>query len=461
MKQTLKHMLFAPLLTGVLTVTGLSGPAVAQGVPPGPAAAEGGAQGRTPAEDVLARIAAVPGLRVTGERPAPAPGQIVLDLAYRQPVDHRRPGGASFEQRLTLLHKSTARPMVLYSSGYDLGSSPQRPTEPTELLDANQITVEQRFFGTSRPAGDDWSALTIWQAASDHHRLVSALRGLYGGAWISTGGSKGGMTAVYHRRFYPDDVAGTVAYAAPNNTDDRDDSAYDAALERVGTPECRAALKAVQREALERRAAMTARYAHWAGTKGVGFEIIGGVDRAFELAVLRLPLMFWMHQPTGGCAGVPAATATDDALYAWVDRVTRLEVYADPTLKAFTAYFHQLGTELGYPAFAAPHLAGLLRYPGVQEVRSYVPRDVPLRFRRGAMADVDRWVRRDGRALMFVNGENDVAVAEPFRLGKGTRDSFAFTVPRANHHLSIRALPPADAARATEALRRWAGAGRG
>ncbi|WP_308378070.1 hypothetical protein [Streptomyces sp. ISL-98] len=51
------------------------------------------------------------------------------------------------------MHKSVQRPMVLYSSGYGLGSSPHRLAEPSELLDANQITTEQRFFGTARGTG--------------------------------------------------------------------------------------------------------------------------------------------------------------------------------------------------------------------------------------------------------------------------------------------------------------------
>ncbi|MFD9369199.1 S28 family serine protease [Streptomyces sp. NPDC060020] len=439
MKNTTRHLL-ALLLMTVLTTTGLSAPAMAQ-----------------PADgDIRARIEAVPGMRVLGEQSA-APGQVVLDLGYRQPTDHRHADQGSFEQRLTLVHKSTRRPMVLYSSGYDLGPSPNRLTEPTELLDANQITTEQRYFGTSRPEDPDWSKLTIWQAASDHHRLVTALKKIYRGAWISTGGSKGGMTAVYHRRFYPQDVAGTVAYSAPNNTDDRDDTAYDARLEQVGTSECRAAIKSAQREALTRRAAMTERYARWAEGEKETFQTIGSADRAFELAVLRLPMMFWMHQPTGGCASVPAATATDDALYTWVARVTQLPVYTDQNLEAFTPYFYQLGTQLGYAQFAAPHLDGLLRYRGVQEMRTYVPRDIPMRFQPSAMADIDRWVRRHGSSLMFVNGENDIAVAEPFRPGNGTSDSYFLNVPDANHHISIAGLRPNEADQATAVLRRWAG----
>ncbi|WP_328923849.1 aminopeptidase [Streptomyces sp. NBC_00190] len=439
MKRATKLLLTLVLMT-LLTAAGLSVPALA----------------RPSDGDIRARIEAIPGMRVLGERPA-APGQVVLDLTYRQPTDHRHPDQGSFDQRLTLVHKSTQRPMVLHSSGYDLGPSPNRLTEPTQLLDANQITTEQRFFGTSRPEDPDWSKLTIGQAAGDHHRLITALKRIYRSAWISTGGSKGGMTAVYHRRFYPEDVAGTVAYSAPNNTDDRDDTAFDARLEEVGTAECRAAIKSAQREALIRREAMTERYARWAEGEKRTFRTIGSGDRAFELAVLRLPMMFWMHQPKGGCASIPAATATDDALYAWVATVTQLPVYTDQTLDAFTPYFYQLGTQLGYAQFAAPYLDGLLRYPGIQEIRSYVPRDIPLRFQPSAMADIDRWVRHHGSSLMFVNGENDIALAEHFRLGSGTYDSYLFNVPDANHHVSITGLSSNDAEQAATALRRWAG----
>ncbi|MFD3542972.1 S28 family serine protease [Streptomyces sp. NPDC058662] len=440
MKKTTKRLVTLLLMTA-LTTPGLSAPAMAQ----------------PPDGDIRARIEAVPGMRVLGERPAAAPDQIVLDLAYRQPVDHRHGGGDSFEQRLTLVHKTTRRPVVLYSSGYELGSSPQRPTEPTTLLDANQITTEQRFFGTSRPADPDWTKLTIWQAATDHHRLVTALKEVYRGPWISTGGSKGGMTAVYHRRFYPDDVAGTVAYSAPNNTDDRDDTAYDARLQQVGTEECRTAIRTVQREALIRRTAMTERFGRWAEGERKTFATLGSTDRAFELAVLRLPMMFWMYRSEKDCASIPTAADTDDALYAWVTEVTHLPVYTDQALSTVTPYFYQLGTQLGYPQFAAPHLDGLLRHPGIQEIRTYVPRDIPMRFQPGAMADIDRWVRHRGSSLLFVNGENDVAVAEPFRLGRGTRDSHLFEVPAANHRVSIAGLRPEDAAKATAALYRWAG----
>ncbi|MDT0455429.1 S28 family serine protease [Streptomyces sp. DSM 41527] len=451
------------LLTGLLasavaapsTATARTGGAHPATAPPGtvrPAAS------RPAADDIRARIAAVPGMRVVKEHPAPA-GYRSFALVYRQPVDHRHPGRGSFEQRLLLLNRSTARPMVLYTGGYDLNTRDTAfRAEPTGIVDGNQISVEQRYFGTSRPHPTDWSKLDIWQAASDHHRLIRALKTVYRAAWISTGGSKGGMATVYHRRFYPHDVAGSVAYSAPNNTDDRDDTAADRFLQRVGSPACRSALTAVQRAMLgTRRAEMAGRLARWAAGQGYTFHTIGSADRALELTVLDLPMLFWMQQEEADDCAIPGPAAAGDALFTWFAGKTMLPAFSDYHLAAMTASYYQLGTQLGQVSMAAPQLAGLLRHPGIQEMRTYVPRSIPLRFRPDAMPDIDRWVRHHGSELLFVYGEMDPARAEPFRTGKGSRDAHVYLAPHTSHVVRIGKLAPRDRARATAALRRWAG----
>ncbi|MFG3227127.1 S28 family serine protease [Kitasatospora sp. NPDC048194] len=424
--------------------------AVLAGAAAVPAAAVEGGTG-----DIRAAIEAVPGLRIVEEKPA-APGFRFFVLTLHQPADHHHPERGGFEQRLTLLHRGTDRPTVLYTSGYEVSTSQNR-TEPAELLDGNQVSTEQRFFGTSRPEPADWNDLDIEQAAADHHHVIEALRAVYRAPWISTGGSKGGMTTVYHRRFYPQDVAGSVAYSAPNNVDDREDSAYLDFLRTVGTPECRSALQAAQRALLERRTVLVARYQAWADSRGDGFRLVGSADRAFEAAVLRAPFMFWQAQGQAACPSVPAADASDDVLYDWLARVAQLPVYADAVATGFIPYFYQLGTQLGYFPVETAHLADLLRYPGVTEPRTFVPREIPLRYRPQAMRDVDRWVRTRGERLMFVNGAADPSVAEPFRLGNGSRDSYLIQVPGGTHSARIARLPAADAAAATATLRRWAG----
>ncbi|GAB7030797.1 S28 family serine protease [Streptomyces sp. NPDC021749] len=456
MKKT-RHPLVPLLLTGLLAA-GFAAPPTAAARPATPRPATGhSAASRPAADDLTARLSAVPGMRVVKENPAPA-GYRALELRYRQPVDHRHPDRGTFEQRLFLLHRATARPMVLYTNGYDLDyQDPGFRSEPATILDGNQISVEHRYFGTSTPHPTDWSKLDIRQAASDLHRIVQALKQVYRAAWISTGGSKSGMATVYHRRFYPHDVAGSVAYSAPDNTDDRDDTAVDRFLARVGTPGCRAALTAVQRELLgNRRAEMAGRLARWGAEQGHTFHTLGSADRVLELTVLQLPMLFWMRSDQAACDRIPGPSAASDELYDWWTTTSLVPAYTDHYLAPVTASYYQLGTQLGFVDLAAPHLAGLLRHPGIQSMRNYVPRSIPMRFRPRAMPDIDRWVRHHGSELLFVYGENDPTRAEPFRTGPGSRDAHVYVAPGANHAVTLAKLAPRDRARATAALRRWA-----
>ncbi|WP_260474447.1 S28 family serine protease [Streptomyces sp. WAC 04229] len=411
---------------------------------------------RAGADDVVDSLRALPGLRVIEERPSAETGYRFFVLGLRQPVDHGDPGAGTFEQRLTLLHTAADRPTVLFSTGYEVPLVPRR-TEPAVLLSGNQIGVEHRFFGTSRPAASDLTHLTIQQAADDHHRVVRLFRRLYPGAWISTGGSKGGMASVYHRRFHPHDVDGTVAYSAPNNVDDREDFAYVRFLEHVGTPTVRDALKTAQRQMLLRRASLVARYEAWAAATGDTFRIVGSADKALEIAVLRVPFMFWQNRTATDATAVPGPDSSTDALYAWLEETAALPVYADSTARNYIPYWYQLGTELGYLDLPRAHLDGLLQYPGAIEPRSFVPRDIPMHFNAQSMPDIDRWVRRRASQFLFVNGTQDPSVAEPFR--PALRDARVLWVPGGNHHVTMAGLTPADHAEAVTALRRWAAAG--
>ncbi|GHJ24483.1 hypothetical protein TPA0909_60970 [Streptomyces albus] len=121
----------------------------------------------------------------------PVDGYRFFVLEYKQPVDHRHPGKGTFKQRISILHRDTNRPTVFYTGGYNLNTSPSR-SEPTQLTDGNQVSMEYRFFTPSRPDPADWSKLTIWQAASDQHRIYQALKKIYGKNWIATGWQQGG-----------------------------------------------------------------------------------------------------------------------------------------------------------------------------------------------------------------------------------------------------------------------------
>jgi hypothetical protein len=299
--------------------------------------------------------------------------------------------------------------------------------------------------------------MTIWQAATDHHRIVQALKRIYSKEWISTGASKGGMTSVYHRRFYPDDVNGTVAYVAPQDVVNNEDSAYDRFFTKVGTAQCRAALDGVQIEALKRRAEFDARYQAWATENERTFGIVGSVDRAFEFMVNGTTWAFWQYSAESECAGVPPASASSDDIWAWLDAVYGLDSNTDQGIEGFIPYYFQASYQLGYPEITLPHLARLQHYRGQDRAQSYIPRDLVPRFQPLAMLDIDAWVKFSGKRLLFVYGGNDPWGAEPFRLGPGTRDSLWYVAAGANHGANIGLLKPDETATATAAVRRWAG----
>lgn len=441
MRKALRWLLSLVVLIGTVSAAGATaGAATAAEPAAGP--------------DIKDRILAIQGMSLIEEKPYP--GYRFFVLNYTQPVDHRHPWRGSFQQRITLLHKDTTRPTVFFTSGYNVSTTPRR-SEPTAIVDGNQVSLEYRFFTPSRPAPADWSKLDIWQAASDQHRVFKALKKIYDRKWISTGGSKGGMTATYYERHYPRDMDGVVAYVAPNDVVNNEDKAYDRFFENVGTEECRDRLNAVQREALVRREPLEALYEKYAADGGYTFTTVGSLDKAYEAVVLDFVWAFWQYSLVSDCETIPAAaTASDQEIFDTIDAISGFSAYADQGLANYTPYYYQAGTELGSPDIEQPHLAGLSRY-GYQPPRNFVPRDITMRFKPWVMKDVDNWVRHKADRMMFVYGENDPWGAEPFRVGKGTRDSHVYTAPGANHGANVAGLVAHEKAEATAAILRWAG----
>jgi hypothetical protein len=410
-------------------------------------------------DDVAARLATIPGLRI--ESSSVISGKPFFVLRYTQPADHKVPGGETFEQRITLWHRDFARPTVLHTTGYG-GVGGAFTAEPTRLVDGNQLNVEQRFFNSSTPASKDWSKLNIWQAATDHHRIVTAFKkALYPGKWVSTGASKGGMTSVYHRRFYPNDVDATVAYVAPQDVINKRDS-YVSFIQEAGTdPQCNAALRNMQRNTLLRRPAMLAKLKEYAAANGLTYEsTFGSADRALEAAVLDTPFAFWQYSTQASCPSVPgSASATDQQLFDFIDQISGWSFYSDEGTAGFLPYYFQATQQLNWPDVASKTtwLKGLLHYREAGDAPAAVPDSIEPKHEPFAMMDVDRWLKSQGRRMLFVYGENDPWSAEKFEPGPGTRDSHWFTQPGGNHGSNIGGLPAAERAEATTILQNWMG----
>ncbi len=409
-----------------------------------------------PPVDILDGLRALPEVASVEELGTNQTGYRYFMLQFDQPVDHEHPERGRFQQMATLIHRDAAAPMVLAHTGYGNWIF-DFPLEPTRLLAANQLVIEHRFFRASRPAGGlaDWAHLTIAQAAADDHRIVAALRPLYDGAWIETGASKGGMTSVYHRRFYPDDVDGTLAYVAPISFA-APDYRYEPHVEQLGPPACRQALRDLQADLLRnRRQMLIDRATSQAMTRSYSYNRIT-LPAAVESAVVALEWSFWQFEGAASCPTVPPVTTSDAQAWAFLEQVSPVSSSSDFELIEFEAYYLQAEGELGYPGTMDEHLAGLVTFPTAAYDGVYPPGVAVPSYQPQAMADIDAWVKADGERLIFLYGEWDPWSGGTFTLG-GATDSLRVVAPMAPHGAGIDDLTAADRDLVLARLEAWTG----
>ena len=117
-------------------------------------------------------------------------------FSFEQPIDHNRPELGTYLQACRLRYKGAEKNVVVLTHGYNME---YYDTDLATQLDANQLSIEHRYFGQSLPEAFDnvdMTYLNSYQQACDIHNIVSTLKKYLfkTGKWASTGTSKGGIT---------------------------------------------------------------------------------------------------------------------------------------------------------------------------------------------------------------------------------------------------------------------------
>jgi hypothetical protein len=415
-----------------------------------------GACGDNVTPDILQQLHTLSNVADVSEQPTDDAGYRYFTLHFVQPVDHTDPAGSTFLQEASLLHRDQSAPLIVETTGY-WDYQLDTTVEPTQLFAANQISIEHRFFGTSRPDPADWSTLTITQMADDEHAIVASLRTIYGASILATGGSKGGMTAVFYRRFFPDDVDGTVPYVAPISFAAPDER-YPPYLATIGTSACHAAVEAAATDMLEnRRATMEADAMAEATADGYAYTRVA-IGPAVEDAISGLEWSFWQYFGIDYCTTVPATSASDDEMYAFLDMISPVSGDSDAQLALFEAYYYQADVQLGYPDPGVSYLDPYLIYGG-SDYTGILPVGAPTPVYDGgaAMQDIADYVAHDGDRLLYVYGQWDPWTGGAYALGSAV-DSLELVKAQGNHDDSnIDGLAASDQATALAALASWTG----
>jgi hypothetical protein len=322
--------------------------------------------------------------------------QIVLE----QPLDHKNLSAGTFKHYVYLSHIDTKMPTVLVTEGYNAVPSTY---ELSKILKGNQVQVEYRFYGKSRPDTINWQYLKNDQAIEDYHKLVTKLKRLYTGKWISTGISKGGETVLIYKSKYPWDVEVAVPYVAPLISG-QEDLRTQNHINTVGSDLCRAKIIAFQRNVLKNREAVLAEIRNFAFEKNMNFTELS-VDEALEYSVLEFPFSFW--QWGGNCDDIPAENATSKEMFDYINNIVGISFYNDQTYAELLPSYYQHLTELGYYGFDTEPVQDLLKIVHNPTNKRFAPKNVDLTYNPNYINEVRDFVENKGNKILYIYGEYD------------------------------------------------------
>lgn len=372
------------------------------------------------------------------------------EVMFEQPLDHRKPDGARFRQRLFLSHAGYDKPVVLVTEGY--GAYGSRAGELTRLLGANQINVEHRFFGRSVPSPLTWTDLTVRNSADDLHAVVAALKALYPGKWVSTGASKSGQTALFYKCFYPDDVDATVPYSAPINVAQEDPRLYRF-LETAGDEATRARVKDYQKALFRREDELLPLVSKWAEARKWTAGL--GLAEAYEYGILEYPFAFWQYG-TLKASDIPAPDAPAAALFDHYQKINTFYFYTDQGQKAFEPFMYQAFTEIGYYNYDVTDFKGLMRALKSPTNMVLCPKGVEIVFDPRTMDRVYRFLQYEADRVIYIYGELDTWAATQVPL-IGRADAVKIVVKGAHHGAAVRDFSPEQKELFYNTLEKWLG----
>lgn len=383
--------------------------------------------------DLLLRIQALTGVEVTEIAPLGGYAR-AFEIDMTVPLDHNNPSGPTIIHKVYLSHLDYSLPMSMKITGYQ--ASRNVTGEITGILNGNQLYIGQRYMSeSSRIDPIDWQYLTMEQSAADHHHLVSLFKSIYKGKWINSGVSKGGTSALTHRRFYPDDVDVTITKVAPVCLAPEDSRLTSFLINEAGTDDCRNSLKIFQRQILQDKGNVIPLISNYIAQSDFTFSM--NHEQILEYSVLEYPHAYWQYG-SSNCEDVPGPGASAQVMFDHLNTINGFDYYSDQWHEYYAFVFYQFFTEYGYYGFITDHLSDLL----TQERYSndfMAPPGVEMIFDYTVMADILNWLQTEGNNIIYVYGARDTWTAAAVEL-TGATNAIRIDEPGADHTVQITEL---------------------
>lgn len=376
---------------------------------------------------------------------------LTYDLMVKQPLDHQHPEKGSFYQSVQLRHRGFDRPTVIETNGYFMSRG---KNEVEQILNANNVSVEFRFFGKSCPDSLQWQYLSNTQAVADLHHVNQLLKQIYKDKWVSTGISKGGQTTIYYKYLYPDDVDMAIPYVAPLDNAFEDTRHYTF-FDTISTPQCRQRIFDFQKFLLANEDEAMKKLQWYAKGAKMSFSYVGDFGKVFEYAVMEYPFAFW--QWGRSCDSIPTNKKLDDYLDELM-KTSSISNFADSDLKMFGPHYYQAATETGYYGYDIAPFKKLIRHFTSNPSATFPPKEANARPTDGSFhASVQKWLAEKGNNILYIYGGIDAWSATRVLVSDKV-NSKSFLIPGAHHGTArIKNLPDKMKEEFAGKIKEWTG----
>lgn len=300
------------------------------------------------AQSLRERLASIP--MVTDVQPLESSAfQQKYVLKFTQPIDHHNPEMGTFTQRVIVGDVHPDSITVLVCEGYEAfyALRDKYRDEISRLFNTNNIVVEHRYFGESKPfpgtaAQTDWTWMNGEQESQDLHAIVTALKSIYHGKWVSTGISKGGQNTMIYRAHFPEDVDVSVPYVGPLCKALEDGRHEPFIANFCGTPADRKAVRDFQIDLLKNRDVIQPMVDSIAKAQNMVFN--APIDEIYDYCVLEFSFAFWQWGlPVNS---IPSADATPKEKLDYMIRASGPDYLVKESM--YTPFHVQAAKELGY-----------------------------------------------------------------------------------------------------------------
>jgi hypothetical protein len=369
-------------------------------------------------------------------------------LIIRQRLDHFGTDTSTFPQKIYLSHIDFSKPVVVVLAGYNADYN--KICEPAELLGANQILIEHRYFGESAPQKLNWQYLNIKQSAEDIHIIVNLFKEIYKTKWLSTGISKGGQASLFYKYYYPDDVNATITYVAPINFNKEEPRVFEF-LKNVGTEDCRQKVFNFQKLLLKNKDKLLPKFEQYSKDNGLFYKMT--YDEAYEYGVLEFSFSFWQWGDLE-CDSIPTDDKDLERVFKAFSKVG-FSFFSESELETYRPFFVQALTEIGFYTYDTEPFGDLIKSVKNPNFYFTLPEGVDTTYNYKSMKDVNEFLQTKGNNIIYIYGEDDPWSASAVKLVYGKTNALEIFKKGGNHRTRIKDLDWSDQQKIFSKLEDW------